>query len=58
MLFHLPLPSIEASMRIHQLKGMIHILTTIIKKITQTAFFSPPTRIPGLKTYLLMSSEM
>lgn len=32
---------IEASMRIHQLKGMIHILTTIIKKITKTTFFFP-----------------
>lgn len=28
--------SIEASMRIHQLKGMIHILTTIVKKIIKT----------------------
>lgn len=45
MLFHLPL-FIEASMRIHQLKGMIHILTTIIMEITQTTFFPPPTRIP------------
>lgn len=29
---------IEASMRIHQLKGMIHILTTIVMKITKTMF--------------------